>query len=64
MCLFFNIYSGKGPLMYPSLIIFQLNISYSLPVLNKNGAVSEDLCAFVQGERVLMYTRGARLRVI
>ena len=50
--------------MYPSLIIFQLNISYSLPVLNKNGAVSEDLCAFVQGERVLMYTRGARLRVI
>ena len=57
ICLFFNLSSGNGPLLYPSLIIFQLNVFYSLPVTEtRKGAVSEDLCAFVQGEHVLMYT--------
>ena len=58
MCLFFNLSRGKGLLLYPSLILVQLNVWYSLPVTETKKAVSEDLCAFVQGEHVLMYTCG------
>lgn len=55
--LFFNLSSGKRAFTLPILIIFQLNVFYSLPVWNKKSCIWRSVC-FCTGEHVLMYTCG------